>query len=116
MSARETVAWAHDRCGRDEEVHAVLKNDMAAGLMPSGRIGTNGLWLEMAALALNPTALLRRAALGGGWLWRRMKSLRAALLLTFTRVSNHAGRIRVRVHTPLILEAQAWLVAIPPPA
>lgn len=116
MTAGEIVAWAHDRCGRGEEVHAVLKNDMAAGLLPSGRIGANGVWLEMAALALNLTALLRRAALGEGWLWRRMKSLRAALLLTCARISRHAGRIRVRVHTPLILEAQARLAAIPPPA
>ncbi|MDE0342655.1 MAG: hypothetical protein OXK82_05700 [Deltaproteobacteria bacterium] len=116
MSAREIVAWAHDRCGRGEKVDAVLKNDMAAGLMASGRVGANGVWLEMAALALNLTTLLRRAALGEGWLWRRMKSLRAALLLTFARVSNHAGRIRVRVHTPLILNARARLAAIPPPA
>ena len=115
MSAREIVAWAHDRCGRGEEVHAVLKNDMAAGLMPSGRIGANGVWLEMAALALNLTALLRRAALGEGWLWRRMKSLRAALPLTFARISNHAGCIRVRVHTPVTLQATARLAAIPPP-
>lgn len=66
MSAREIVAWAHDRCGRGEEVHAVLKNDMAAGLMPWGRIGANGVWLEMAALALNLTAPLRRARGGCG--------------------------------------------------
>ena len=64
MSACEIVAWAHDRCGRGEEVHAVLKNDMVAGLMPSGRIGANGVRLEMAALALNLTALLRRAGRG----------------------------------------------------
>ncbi|MDE0241444.1 MAG: hypothetical protein OXQ84_14845 [bacterium] len=53
----------------------------------------------MSTLALILTALLRRAAPGDGWLWRRMKSLRAALLLTFARVSIHASRIRVWVHT-----------------
>ena len=116
MTARAIVDWARDRCGRGEEVHAVLKSDMAAGILPSGRIGANGVWLDMAALAMNLTALLRRSALGENWLWRRMKSLRASILLTLAQISTHAGRIRVRVHTPLILEAHARLVAIPPPA
>ncbi len=116
MTAGEIVAWAHDRCGRGEEVHAVLKNDMAAGLLSSGRIGANGVWLEMAALALNLTALLRGTALRQRRLWQRIGSLRAALLLTCARISRHAGCIRVRVHTPLTLEAHARLAAIPPPA
>ena len=39
MTARAIIDWARDRCGRGEEVHAVLKRDMAAGILPSGRIG-----------------------------------------------------------------------------
>jgi len=37
MDAREVVAAAHERCGHGEEVHAVLKSDLAAGMMPSVR-------------------------------------------------------------------------------
>jgi len=35
MDAREVVAAAHERCGHGEEVLAVLKSDLAAGMMPS---------------------------------------------------------------------------------
>ena len=38
------------------------------------------------------------------------------MLLTLARISTHASQIRVRVQTPLILEAHARLAAIPPPA
>ena len=37
-------------------------------------------------------------------------------LLTFARTSGHAGRLRVRVRIPLIVEVQARPAAIPPPA
>ena len=77
MEAAEVVAAAHQRCGHGEEVHAVLKSDLAAGMMPSGRFGANAAWLWLAALALNAMALLRRAAYGPEWRWMRMKRIRA---------------------------------------
>ena len=61
MDAAEVVAAAHERCGRGEEVHAVLKSDLAAGIMPSGRFGANAAWLWLAALAMNAMALGRGA-------------------------------------------------------
>ena len=51
MHAREGVAAARDRCGHGEEVHAVLKSDLAAGMMPSGRFGANAAWLWLSAPA-----------------------------------------------------------------
>ena len=77
MEAVEVVAAARQRCGHGEEVHAVLKSDLAAGMMPSGRFGANAAWLWLAALALNAMALLRRAAYGPEWRWMRMKRIRA---------------------------------------
>ena len=41
METSEVVAASHNRCGHGEEVHAVLKSDLAAGMMPSGRSGAN---------------------------------------------------------------------------
>ena len=39
MTASEVVRFAHERCGHGEEVHAVLKQDLAGGMMPSGSSG-----------------------------------------------------------------------------
>ena len=52
METAEVVAAAHERCVHGEEVHAVLKSDLAAGMMPSGRFGANAAWLWLSALAL----------------------------------------------------------------
>ena len=65
----EVVAAAHERCGHGEEVHAVLKSDLAGGMVPSGRFGANAAWLWLSALALNAVALVRRAAYGHEWRW-----------------------------------------------
>jgi hypothetical protein len=32
--APDLVAWYHKRCGHSEEVHAILKNDLAGGTLP----------------------------------------------------------------------------------
>ena len=76
----------------DREVHAVLKSDLAAGMMPSGRFGANAAWLWLSALALNAMALVRRAACGHEWRWVRMKRIRAVWIHLVARVVRHGRR------------------------
>ena len=98
MHAREVVAAAHDRCGHGEEVHAVLKSDLAAGMMPSGRFGANAAWL---------------------WLWVRMKRIRAVWIHLVARVVRH-GRQTMLVlggaGAHLMAARQRIILAMPPPA
>ena len=114
MEAAEVVAAAHQRCGHGEEVHAVLKSDLAAGMMPSGRFGANAAWLWLAALAL-----LRRAAYGQEWRWVRMKRIRAVWIHLVARVVRH-GRQTVLVlggaGAHLMAARQRMNLAMPPPA
>ena len=63
MTTAEIVDWARQRCGRGEEIHAVLKHDMAIGILPSGRLGATGVRVELAVAAITLTALLTRVAL-----------------------------------------------------
>ena len=72
MTASEVVRFAHERCGHGEEIHAVLKQDLAGGMMPSGKFGANAAWWQLAALSANVNALLRHCAFGPGWWWARM--------------------------------------------
>ena len=119
MEAAEVVAAAHQRCGHGEDVHAVLKSDLAAGMMPSGRFGANAAWLWLAALALNAMALLRRAAYGQEWRWVRMKRIRAVWIHLVARVVRH-GRQTVLVlggaGAHLMAARQRMNLAMPPPA
>ena len=119
LDAAEVVAAAHERCGRGEEVHAVLKSDLAAGTMPSGRFGANAAWLWLAALALNAMALVRRAAYGPEWRWVRMKRIRAIWIHLVARVAHHGRRVTLVLGgagAHLLAARRRIHLAMPPPA
>ncbi len=48
------IGWYRQRCGKGEEVHGVLKEDLAGGRLQSGLFGANAAWWAIAVLALNP--------------------------------------------------------------
>ncbi len=48
------IGWYRQRCGKGEEVHGVLKEDLAGGRLPSGLFGANAAWWAIAVLAFNP--------------------------------------------------------------
>ncbi len=95
METAELVAAAHELGGHGKEVHVVLKSDLAAGMMPSGRFGANAAWLWLSALALNAMALVRRAAYGQEWHWVRMKRIRAVWIHLVARVVRHGCQVTV---------------------
>ncbi len=118
MDAAEVVAAAHERCGHGEEVHAVLKSDLAAGMMPSGRFGANAAWLWLSALALNTMALARRAAYGQEWRWTRMKRIRAVWIHLVARVVRHGRQVTLVLGgagAHLMAARQRMTLAMPPP-
>ena len=41
LAGDDLVHWYRQRCGKGEEVHGVLKDDLAGGRLPSGRFGAN---------------------------------------------------------------------------
>ena len=118
MDTAEVVAAAYERCGHGEEVHAVLKSDLAGGMMPSGRFGANAAWLWLSALALNAMALLRRAAYGPQWRWIRMKRIRSVWIHLVARVARHGRQIKVVLGgagAHLMAARRRMNLAMPPP-
>ncbi len=93
----ELVRWYRARCGKGEEVHSVLKMDLAGGRLPSGRFGANAAWWTHAVLACNLHAALRTLALGPAWAGKRMKAVRFALLGLPGRVVRHARRLIIQL-------------------
>ena len=41
IAGDELIWWSRQRCGKGEEVHGVVKNDLAGGRLPSGLFGSN---------------------------------------------------------------------------
>ena len=94
----DAVIWrSRERCGKSEEVHAVMKHDLAGGTLPSGLFGANAAWWAIMVLAHNLNAVMKQLVLGPAWVARRMKALRLALIALPGRVIRHARRLIIRL-------------------
>ncbi len=76
----ELINWLHKRCGKSEEAHAIMKEDLAGGRLPSADFGENAAWWWIMILAFNLNAAMKQLALGGSWVTKRMKALRFSLI------------------------------------
>ena len=97
IAGDELVWWSRQRCGKGEEVHGVLKNDLAGGRLPSGLFGANAAWWAIAVLAFNLNSAMKRLVLGGEWVSKRLKAVRFALIALPGRVVRHARRLIIRL-------------------
>ncbi len=89
--------WHHERCGKSEEAHAVMKNDLAGGKMPSGYFGASAAWWWIMILALNLNSSMKALALGAEWQPKRLKAIRFNLINLPGRVLERARMLWVRL-------------------
>ena len=97
IAADELIWWSRQRCGKGEEVHSVLKSDLAGGRLPSGLFGTNAAWWAISVLAFNLNSAMKRLVLGEQWVGKRLKAVRFALIALPGRVMRHARRLIIRL-------------------
>ena len=93
----ELVNWLHKRCGKSEEAHSIMKEDLAGGRLPSADFGANAAWWGIMILAFNLNAAMKQLALGGSWVTKRMKALRFSLISLPGRVMSHARELVIRL-------------------
>ena len=93
----ELINWLHERCGKSEAAHAIMKEDLAGGKLPSADFGENAAWWWIMILAFNLNAAMKQLALGGSWAARRMKAIRFSLISLPGRVTSHARELVVRL-------------------
>jgi hypothetical protein len=91
------IDWHHERCGKSEEAHAVMKEDLAGGKLPSGKFGENAAWWWIMILAHNLNAAMKSLVLQGSWAVKRMKAIRFRLINLPGRVMEHARELIVRL-------------------
>ena len=117
IAGDELIWWSRHRCGKGEEVHGVVKNDLAGGRLPSGLFGSNAAWWAMAVLAFNLNSTMKRLVLGEQWVSRRLKAVHFALIALPGRVVSHARRLIIRLARghpsyELLLRARQRIFAI----
>ncbi len=110
------LQWQRERCGTVEKVHDVLKNDLAAGVLPAKRFFANAAWWRLNVMTYNVLSVMKRKALPQSW-WRvRLKALRFHLLCIAGRIIEHGRRLflKIATHHPSFLlyqEARASLLS-----
>jgi hypothetical protein len=93
----ELIWWYRERCGKSEEAHSIMKEDLAGGRLPSGYFGVNAAWWHIMILAMNLNSAMKRLVLGETWVGKRMKAIRFWLIKLPGRVLNRARMLRVRL-------------------
>lgn len=97
IPADELIWWYRERCGKSEEAHSIMKEDLAGGRLPSGYFGVNAAWWHIMILSLNLSSAMKRLVLGGEWVGKRLKAIRFWLIKLPGRVLDHAGALTVRL-------------------
>ena len=91
----QLIWWSRERCGKGEEMHQIMKEDLAGGHLPSAHFGANAAWWGITVLAFNLNSVMKRLVLPKGWAPKRLKAIRFGFI-------NVAGRLLIR-HRQLII-------------
>jgi len=107
----DLIPWHYRRCGKSEEAHAIMKDDLAGGTMPSGKFGENAAWWWIMMLALNLNAILKRLALPQEWTPKRMKAVRLSLIRLPGKILERSRCMMIRLRQdhpalPVLLQAR----------
>jgi hypothetical protein len=94
---QELIEWQHKRCGKSEEAHAIMKDDLAGGTLPSHNFGVNAAWWWIMILAFNLNVLMKRYAMPKEMLHKRMKALRFAFIKLPGWIVNHSRQLIIRM-------------------
>lgn len=95
--AAKLLEWHRQKAGTIEAAHDVLKNELAAGVLPCGRFGANAAWLRLAVLTHNVLTALKRLALPAELLAARPKRLRFLIFHTAGRLIHRARQLVLRL-------------------
>ena len=93
----ELIWWYRERCGKSEEAHSIMKEDLAGGKLPSQLFGANAAWWQIMILAFNVNSAMKRLVLGEDWVNRRMKAVRLRLINLPGRIYERSRQLFVRL-------------------
>jgi hypothetical protein len=112
------LQWHREKAGTVEHTHHILKNELAAAALPSGKFGANAAWFRLNVLTYNLLTALKRLTLPGDFATARPKRLRFLLFNTVGKVVHHARRTLLRltgtVHLALMLAVRQRIMQLAP--
>jgi hypothetical protein len=113
----EIVKWQRKRCGKSEEVHRVLKDDLAGGHVVTSALGANAAWWQITVLAFNILTLIKKTCLPEEYHTSRPKKLRYCFFSLVARIGSHARKMIIALYrsaqTSLFISAWNRLEVLP---
>ncbi len=97
MDGEEIIHWLHAKCGKSEEVHSIMKADLAGGTLPSAEFGRNAAWWWIMILALNLNMMMKKLALEPCMAQKRMKAIRFSIINLPGRVVKRSRQLILRI-------------------
>ena len=94
---KRLLEWHREKAGSIEAAHAVIKNELAGGVLPCARFGANAAWLRFAVLSFNVLTAMKRLALPAELLTARPKRLRFLIFHTPGKLVRHARQLVLRL-------------------
>jgi hypothetical protein len=98
IAAAEVIKWYYKRCGNSEEAHAILKNDLAGGILPCNHYHANAAWWWIAVLAHNIHSAFKMLCCDESLQTSRLKWIRFHIINIPGLVLEHGRRLIVRLN------------------
>jgi hypothetical protein len=93
------VLFHHARCGKSEEVHRILKDELGGGHVASGKFGSEAAWWNIAVLSLSLLNVFKRNFLPPESHTCRPKAIRYRFFVMVGRYVNHARKIVMKIYS-----------------
>jgi hypothetical protein len=93
----ELIRWHRGRCGKSEEVHHILKEELAGGHVASQSFGANAAYWNIAVLSLSLHSLIKQHLLPEELQTARPKTLRFIFYNMAGLLVHHARKLSLQV-------------------
>lgn len=97
IPAEHLLPWYYKRCGRSEEAHGVLKNELAGGTLPCNNFHANAIWWWLAVISHNIHSLFKHLCCEKDWLRSRLKRVRLHIIHLPGRVIKRGRQLYCRL-------------------
>jgi hypothetical protein len=93
------VLFHYERCGKSEEVHRILKDELGGGHVASGKFGSEAAWWNIAVMSLSLLNLFKRNFLPAESHTCRPKAMRYGFFVMVGKFVSHARKMVLRVYS-----------------
>ena len=97
LPAEQLLPWYYKRCGHSEEVHAILKNDLAGGTLPCNHFHANAIWWLVSVLSYNIHSAFKQLCCDESWSCARLKRIRFYIIRQPGRVIERGRQLYCRL-------------------